>query len=395
MQKENRKSAEIVNGNAAILNGKENPSKSENSETEAPKLQRKDRAAKHKAKMKFQEKSDTDEEFIEKEVVTKRKRKGKSDAEEECTENKGKKKVSQKETKNSDSKVDVKKELDSEVIIIEETLPKRSAPEKIAPLFIKKRKLDPAVLEARRLFLQSDLSENENRPAKRKPSPVRNPVLPFPQISHVTQLDSDPNSETGELKVQLKIQPCKFCPSKDVSEFKKITNVNDSFSKRWLKILDPTKSADVEEALSEFESKCEDARAMWKSISQTAKPKSPKQSTRTSKRRGAAKKIVKTEETKSIDDHDNVWIFKYKPMSTQEIVGNEQAAGKLKTWLDKWKTPVKDDGNSDDDFYASDCSSNYSSSDFNQVAVLLGPHGCGKTASVYAVAEELGYRLEF
>ena len=386
-----------MNGKAITLNVKENPTKSEDSDIETPNLKRQNRVAKYKRKKK--EKSDTDEESTKRKVGRKRKKKEKSDAEEECTEgDKDENKVSQGEIKDTDSKVDIKQELDNEVTILGETLAKRSASEKIAPLFIKKRKLDPTVLEARRLFLQSDMSENENRPAKRKLSSIRNPVLPFPQISHVAQLDSNPNSETSEIKIQLK-SPCKYFPLMNLSELKYLTNVNDSISKRWITTLDPTKSsAIIEEVLSEIESHCVDVRTMWNNISQAAKAESPNQSPkgRNSKRRTSAKKIVKTEEAVNIDDHDNVWIYKYKPMSTQEIVGNEQAAGKLKTWLDKWKTPmVKDNDNSDDDFYSSDCSSSYSSSDFNQVAILLGPHGCGKTASVYAVAEELGYRLEF
>lgn len=65
---------------------------------------------------------------------------------------------------------------------------------------------------------------------------------------------------------------------------------------------------------------------------------------------------------------------------------------KLKTWLEAWQTPVREDYSSSEEFYSSD-NSYQNSLETNQVAVLLGPHGSGKTASVYAVAEELGYTV--
>ena len=376
MQKENRESEELWSGKEKTLIGKENPKRADDSDSETSKQTRKDRSARNKSKIIKRLKSD---------IVESSTRKDKEEIE-----------MSADKTKVIDFEMDNEQEsLDNDISVVGENIPKRLAPEKIAPLFIKKRKLDPAFLEARKLFLQSEMSENEKRPVKRKPSPVRNPSLPFPRISHVTQLNSDSNSELDEIKFKLK-SPCKYLPSLDVSKFKNMISLNDSTAKRWMTTLEPAESkVDIEEALNEIESRCSDARDLWKTISQFSKLESLKQlpKGRTSKRKAAIKKTVDTDKVKSIDDHDSVWICKYKPMSTQEIVGNEQAAAKLKTWLDKWKLPVvTENGSSGDEFYSSDCSSNYSSNGYNQVAILLGPHGCGKTASVYAVAEELGYR---
>lgn len=295
--------------------------------------------------------------------------------------------------KNLDSKInDNNESFDGDIIILKEVETKRSAPEKIAPLFIKKRKLDPAVLEARRIFLQSDMIENENRPTKRKPSPIRNPTLPFPIITHITQLDSENNHfETNEIKLPMK-SISNYLLSLDVSKFNNMTKINCLPLERCLTTFDTT-NLNIEESLSEIETRCNDARKMWKNISLTGKgenlKKSPK--VRTSKRRSSSKKIVIEEE----ENVDNVWIHKYKPRSIEEIVGNEEPAGKLKNWLEKWKIPSRRniDNSDDDDFYSSDCSSTCSSADYNQVAILIGPYGCGKTASVYAAAEELGYRL--
>lgn len=64
----------------------------------------------------------------------------------------------------------------------------------------------------------------------------------------------------------------------------------------------------------------------------------------------------------------------------------------MKEWLTGWRaTFTNEDVNTSDEFYSTDCSSDTKIIENNQVAVLLGPCGSGKTASVYAVAEEFGY----
>ncbi|XP_011503900.1 PREDICTED: ATPase family AAA domain-containing protein 5, partial [Ceratosolen solmsi marchali] len=90
---------------------------------------------------------------------------------------------------------------------------------------------------------------------------------------------------------------------------------------------------------------------------------------------------------------NSLWINKYKPNNSMEIVGNEEGVAKLKSWLKYWKLLKNNkEYSSSEEFYSSDCCvSNYVEN--NKVAVLIGPHGSGKTASVYAIANELGYKV--
>lgn len=281
----------------------------------------------------------------------------------------------------------------NECEIIDENVLKRKPNEKLAPLFVKRRKTDPAVTTARRLFLQSDIIDVENKNTDRKVN-YGTSMLPFPSISHITQLKNNSDSIRSEIKhkFSMKIEK-KYSPTIDISNYKYIINCSEASTKT---INEPVRES-VERVLLEIEKLYPDVQKMWKTIS-TIKNDSEKKplSRRIRKTRALERKRTLTENVRNEESRtDNcAWIYKYKPMSAQEVVGNEQAADKLKDWLSSWRMSLtkENDYSSGDEFYSSDCSSSCNNEN-NQVAVLLGPHGSGKTASVYAIAEELGYRL--
>ncbi|MEX2721176.1 MAG: replication factor C large subunit [Candidatus Wukongarchaeota archaeon] len=67
------------------------------------------------------------------------------------------------------------------------------------------------------------------------------------------------------------------------------------------------------------------------------------------------------------------WTIKYRPKSVDDIVGNRSVAEGLLSWIESWSSEMK----------------------VKEKAVLLvGPAGCGKTSSVYAVASGLGYEVK-
>ena len=51
------------------------------------------------------------------------------------------------------------------------------------------------------------------------------------------------------------------------------------------------------------------------------------------------------------------------------------------------------DSSSGDEFADSDSNDSSNGNLPNNTAILIGPHGCGKTAAVYAVANELGCKV--
>ncbi|CAF4908481.1 unnamed protein product [Pieris macdunnoughi] len=104
------------------------------------------------------------------------------------------------------------------------------------------------------------------------------------------------------------------------------------------------------------------------------------------------------------NDFDSIdklcWVEKYKPTSTKQIIGNFAAIDELKKWLQSWtESLVKTkkgggSGSSDfDDFQDSDDESRETLRTSNNVLVICGDVGSGKTSSVYAVAAELAIKV--
>lgn len=284
----------------------------------------------------------------------------------------------------------------NECEIINENILKRKPNEKLAPLFIKRRKTDPAITAARRLFLQSDIVDVENKNIERKVN-YGTSMLPFPSISHITQLNNKSESTRSEIKHKFSTKIEKnYLPSIDISNYKHIINCSETL--KTTKIIGEPMRENVEQVLSEIEELYPDVQKMWKTISTIKNnlEKKPLSRMRTRKTRALERKRMLMENVGNEENQsDNcAWIYKYKPMNAQEVVGNEEAASKLKDWLSGWRMSLtkENDYSSGDEFYSSDCSSSCNNEN-NQVAVLLGPHGSGKSASVYAIAEELGYRL--
>lgn len=138
-----------------------------------------------------------------------------------------------------------------------------------------------------------------------------------------------------------------------------------------------------------MEKDCESVRSMWQTISSSSNNSQVKQPT--PKRRGRKKAAQKqTEQEESKIPQNRIFTEKYRPKCSGDVVGNDGAVKKLRDWLESWRTKPKESDSSSDDFYSSDGSEGRT--DRDQVVVLLGPHGSGKTASVFAIAEEFGYR---
>jgi hypothetical protein len=133
--------------------------------------------------------------------------------------------------------------------------------------------------------------------------------------------------------------------------------------------------------------------------------------------------INNTENTQIVN-HE-LWTEKYQFKNEEEIVTNNAQLERLRDWLKIWKktlsnseSPTKQsshkkkksfyngysDSGSDSDYSCdsdasigdSSCNSRpvgYAKKFYSNAILLSGPHGCGKTSSIYSVAKQLGFKV--
>ncbi|KFQ38108.1 ATPase family AAA domain-containing protein 5, partial [Mesitornis unicolor] len=109
-----------------------------------------------------------------------------------------------------------------------------------------------------------------------------------------------------------------------------------------------------------------------------------------------------------IEKEDMLWTEKYQPQDSSELVGNKKEIERLHSWLKEWKKRAdweekrnqkgeKEDKEHQDsldslDFIGSISDIEEETSLCNTV-LITGPPGVGKTAAVYACAQELGFKI--
>jgi replication factor C subunit 1 len=77
-----------------------------------------------------------------------------------------------------------------------------------------------------------------------------------------------------------------------------------------------------------------------------------------------------------------MWVDKYKPRSTRELIGNPGPINKLTEWLKAWTPPEITTGRG---------KGKASAKGYMNAALLSGPPGIGKTSAAHLVARECGY----
>lgn len=233
----------------------------------------------------------------------------------------------------------------------------------------------------------------------------------FPCISHVQQQCDNPIWNLPAQNFSFRENSHYSCKNNRCSNLINTKYIQKPFTLENLKVTTDIK--DIRPVLNEIKSQNPDY-PVYKSF-RLLNQKSGKKllqdkqedAIKTKKRRGRPKKNplsnvktieVQNEETDPVDY--GMWTEKYKPKSSEDIIGNAKAIKTLKMWLESWKTFSQEiisnktrRNSSSSEFETTDCDSRDSSRLPDNTIILGGPSGSGKSAAVYAICNELGFNV--
>lgn len=270
-------------------------------------------------------------------------------------------------------------------------------PVKLAPIFSTKSQLDPAVIEAKQKFLQSGVPEQLKKIMLKQ---VDKTIVSncFLKVVHIQQLDG---------KEQPNSVPLSFIDY-DISldDHSNTQICGDIFFKT---LLDKTS-----QGVFKLFSKQINAQKVLQKLKENY-PKYPVYRTYRllkGKKKGDLKvgtnyldldnsvEVINASIENLFDNPDQLsWSDKYKPLAASQIIGNFESVKELRKWLVSWtennmkSKATNGDGSDSSDYYQSDGDSKDSIKSSNNLLVLSGPVGSGKTSSVYAIAAELSIKV--
>ncbi|XP_057673840.1 ATPase family AAA domain-containing protein 5 isoform X1 [Corythoichthys intestinalis] len=103
-------------------------------------------------------------------------------------------------------------------------------------------------------------------------------------------------------------------------------------------------------------------------------------------------------------NEDVLWTEKYQPQHSSDIIGNTTSVRQLHSWLKEWKLRAdreerskqrvkEQEGSNDSDWDCGDEDCLSTEDLLCNTVLITGPTGIGKTATVYACAQELGFKV--
>ncbi|KAK9723346.1 ATPase family associated with various cellular activities (AAA) [Popillia japonica] len=280
---------------------------------------------------------------------------------------------------------------------------------KLAPIFIQKKakeKVDPLVLEARKQFLMSGIPEALRKNIDKQQSCEEFEPNFFPEISHIQQKQKInegmdywklPKADIKTVDVKISLPDMQPIQKGTLNNYSKTEDIASSSS-------DPEKINHLKSILLEIKKQNPDY-PVFKSF-RLLKHKANKIPNEDALAQNILAKKSKTRKSKKPKTESNVggqstsemWTEKYKANSFEDLIGNQNSSMELKKWLQRWveisenrSTILKRRNSSGSEFEGDSTSCDGPTA--GNVVIIHGPHGSGKTMTIYALCNELGINV--
>ncbi|KAG4074027.1 hypothetical protein HA402_014232 [Bradysia odoriphaga] len=270
---------------------------------------------------------------------------------------------------------------------------KQSKPTKLAPIFAKavpKPFIDPTVIRARHEFLMSGIPEKmklEIEKQRQFEELYETEYEVFPKISHVG-FHTDPSSVDIDLsKFNIRFRPV---VAEEADTHLRHANI--------LKIKQCRENAEPNGNASTT-----DQKDLVRQLKQNDETEFPYYRCFKQLRRKNAidPTVEETDCDNSIEfvvdkvpaaNGNELFTEKYRSLTSSDVLLNTKPLNELQKFLSSWKENMdgRECANSSDEF---DTNSNSGMSSMNKAIVLTGPSGCGKTMFVYALADEMNFKV--
>ncbi|GJQ73379.1 hypothetical protein Trydic_g13745 [Trypoxylus dichotomus] len=287
---------------------------------------------------------------------------------------------------------------------------------KLAPIFLQnkqKLRINPQVLEARKQFLLSGIPEALKRNIEKQHSFEDIEPNYFPEVSHIQQKRIIENGIDYWNLPNVKLNIVDFnIPLPVMHQLKNgtLNNFND-VKKMQNTLHTPEKIQNLKPILLEIKRNnssypvCRSFRLLKQKAGKLQTEVIESEKVHTKRSRARKPKKQKCEGTMEHQNNENncstpiMWTEKYKANTGEDLIGNHSSTLELRKWLQSWadisengSTILKSRDSSDSEF---DCDSE-SRDDVmcpGNAVIIYGPHGSGKTMTIYALCNDLGINV--